>query len=179
MIDILDETLGDMSSIRQAIALRFKWYYHVTPARNADSIRRKGIIPKSDAAPPDQALRHIGCDAGKIICLSPLGADCVPPTVQQGPFICLALSTETLPHKIGLDWSHDGAVGIARVLRNERPDRSADAIFVEAVKRWGSMLSYEPIRIDGLRVCCKGCLPHDPARWPMLVGAANDCYIHF
>jgi len=179
MMDIHDETLGNMHSMRRAIALRYKWYYHVTPVGNVDSIRAKGIISNRDKKPPPQVVKHLGQASGHIVCLNPLGTDCVPPAVQQGPFVCLALSTETLPHRIGLDWSYDGAIGIAQVLRDEQPQRHVDEIFVEAVKRWGSLVSYDPVRLDHLRVCARGCLPHDPSRWPVLIGTPNDQLMHF
>jgi hypothetical protein len=179
MVDILNETLSDIPSMRKAIAERHWWYYHVTPVGNADGIRAKGILTNQDKAPPPQAAQYIGADAGKIVCLNPLGTKCVPPAVQSGPFICLTLNLETLPHKIGLDWSYDGAVGIAQVLRNEKPDRSASSIFQEAVYRWGSMISYQPIKIEGLRVCCKHSLPHNPERWPLLAGVGNEELVHF
>jgi hypothetical protein len=179
MEEIHDEMLRTMPQMRRAIALRYKWYYHVSPVLNADSIRKTGITTNQDKRAPPEVLKHVGPKGSRVICLNPLGADCVPPAVQQGPFICLAISTETLPHRIGVDWTYDGAVGIARVLRHEQPRRPADEIFVEAVKRWGSMVSYDPIPLNGLRVCAKGCLPHDPLRWPMLVGTTNDELANF
>ncbi|MCA1549697.1 hypothetical protein I6F36_22965 [Bradyrhizobium sp. BRP19] len=179
MPDILDETLSDMGTMREAIAFRFWWYYHLTPVRNVDGIRQFGIITSQDKAAPPQAEKYLGADAGKIICLNPLGTKCVPNAVQVGPYICLALSIETLPHKIGLDWSYDGAVGIAQTLRDEQPSRPIRDIFLEAIYRWGSMVSYEPIRPDGLRVCCTDCLPHDPRRWPTLVSVSNEMLMQF
>src|SRR5258705_10521797 len=135
--------------MRRAIALRYKWYYHVTPVGNADGIREKGIISNHDKMPPPQVVKHLGQAGGHIICFNPLGADCVPPAVQQGPFVCLALSTETLPHRIGMDWSYDGATDIAQVLRDEQPQRLAVEIFVEAGKRWGSVVWVDPVPLAG------------------------------
>jgi hypothetical protein len=136
---IHDEMLGDMPAMRMAIGLHFKWYYHVTPMRNVAPIRKEGLLPKRDKTAPDIVKKYAGSSASNLICLNPLGADVVPPTVQVGPFACLAIVNEALPMRLSLDWSYGGAFGIAEVLRSENANRPASSIFVE------SGLSGDPI----------------------------------
>jgi hypothetical protein len=165
---IHDEMLGDMPAMRMALGLHFKWYYHVTPIRNVASIRAQGLLPKRDKAALYIVMKYVGPSASNIVCLNPLGADSVPSTVQGGPFACLAIVNEALPRRLSLDWSYDGAFGIAEALRGESAQRPASSIFVESAKRWGSIVAY-----DALRAYCQGCMPHDPSRWPMLTTVAD------
>jgi len=168
-----DEMLSDMPAMRMALGGHFKWYYHVTPLRNVQSIRAQGLLPRPDKAPSEVVVKYVGRSASEIICLNPLGADVVPPTVQQGPFVCLAICRESLPRRIGLEWSYDGGFGIAEVLRAEDAARSAASIFVESAKRWVSILSYDAIPKEALHVYGRGCMPHDPKRWPKLTAVPD------
>ncbi|MBZ9940151.1 hypothetical protein LB533_03430 [Mesorhizobium sp. BR1-1-13] len=177
--DILQETVDNPQAMRTAIGSRFKWYYHLTPIGNADDIRAQGLLPHSDANAPQQVLDAFGAHARKIVCVNPLGTDIVPPPVQSGPFICLAFENEALPRYVGLDWSYGTATEIAQVLRNEDPSKPAADIFVEAIKRRGSMIAYGPISPGALRVYTKGSLPHDPTRWPCLSLVSNAELLHF
>jgi hypothetical protein len=171
---IHDEMLGDMPAMRMAIGLHFKWYYHVTPMRNVAPIRKEGLLPKRDKTAPDIVKKYAGSSASNLICLNPLGADVVPPTVQVGPFACLAIVNEALPMRLSLDWSYGGAFGIAEVLRSENANRPASSIFVESAKRWGSIVAYDAIPKEVLRAYRQGCMPHDPSRWPMLTVVTDD-----
>jgi hypothetical protein len=173
---IHDEMLSDMPAMRMALGRHFKWYYHITPLTNVPSIRAQGLLPRPDKAASEVVVKYIGPSASKIICLNPLGANVVPPTVQQGPFVCLAICRESLPRRVGLDWSYDGGFGIAEVLRAEDGGRSAACIFVESAKRWGSILSYDAIPKEALRVYVHGCMPHDPKLWPMLTAGSDHIF---
>lgn len=176
---ILQETLNYMGAVRMAAGRRYRWFYHLTPAGNADGIRDKGLLPHSCSSAPQPVEDALGKGANRIICFNPLGTNIVPPPVQSGPFICLAFENEALPSHVSLDWSCVGALGIARVLREEEPDRPIGEIFIEAVNRWGYMLAYDPIPRHYLRVCVKGCLPHNPKGWPMLTETENRRLMHF
>lgn len=179
MSDIHDELLGDMPTMRRAIALRYKWYYHLTPSNNASGIRSRGLLPNRDKAPPPSVVKYLGDSAGSIICLNPLGTDIVPPAVQQRPFVCLALSIEALPPQLSLDWSYDSAFEIAEILRKDNPQQPADDIFLESVKRRGSIVVYASIPRDALRVCCKERDPHNPSSWPWLINTTDDMLVTF
>lgn len=165
---IHQQLLGAMPEMRRALGRHFKWFYHVTPLKNVESIRDTELRPGSDKAAPDLVKSVIGRDASKIICVNPLGADTVPPCVQGGPFACLAFRNEALPKRLSLDWSHDGGFGIAEVLRDADQSRDAAEIFVEAAKRWGSIVIYGSVASDHLVGYKKGCAPHDPGHWPAL-----------
>lgn len=177
--EILAETLRETSAIRMAIGRKHRWFCHITPFGNADSIRKTGLLPNADARPPEPVIEAFGPASSRIICVSPFGVDIVPPAVQEGPFICLAFRNEALPIRIGLDWSYDGAVGLARVLREERPTAPIGEIFVEAVRRRGSMVLYDPVEPSALRVFTKSCPPHNPERWPTLTEADNSALGQF
>jgi hypothetical protein len=82
--EILEEILRERAAMRQAIGTKYKWFCHVTPIGNVDGIRGQGLLPHADAPPPEPVVRVFGQDAGKIICINPLGADTVPPAVQTG-----------------------------------------------------------------------------------------------
>jgi hypothetical protein len=176
---IHDEFFADMLGMRRALGLRFRWYYHVSPIGNADSIRQNGLVANVDKEAPSEVKKHLGNTCSKIICLNPLGSDVVPPAVQQRPYLCVAICREALPLRVGLDWSYDGAFGIAEGMRLREPGRNAGDIFAESAQRWGSVVSYDPITAAALRACTKGCLPHDPKHWPMLSAVTNDMLVAF
>lgn len=170
---ILRETLGNFQAVRLAIGARYKWFIHITRTANMAGIRQNGLLPHTDAPPPREVVEVLGDTAANITCLSPLGADLVPGPVGEGPFVCLAIENNALPPRIGLDWSYDGAVGIARVLRDEQRDSSVGEIFAAAVKRWGSMVVYDRIPPTDLRVYANGYFPLAPQHWPMLTNTAD------
>jgi hypothetical protein len=175
--DIHEEMLVGMPAMRMALGRHFKWYYHLTPKVNLPSIRRTGLEPKGDSAPPHPVVKHVGVSAIKRVCLNPLGADTVPAVVQPGPFVCLAVVNEDLPFRLSLDWSYDGAFGIANVLLADNPDLAATEIFVQSAKRWGSIVVYDPIPSRALRAYCHGYFPHDPAHWPELSAVQDDMLV--
>jgi len=178
---IHDEILADMRSMRQALGQRFYWFCHVTLLDSVGSIRETGLVPKADkdSSPPDVVRHYIGGTASERICLSPFGAKSVGPPVQEGTKVCLAIAHEALPARLGLDWSFDGGLGIASVLRHEAPCRNAASIFVEAADRWGSIVVYDPIPSEAIKAFAKGCAPHDLSRWPLLVDTMDEFLVTF
>lgn len=178
--DNIDEKiLREHAQMRIALAQRYRWFCHVTPVGNLVGIRRDGLQPRADKRAPELVVRHFGADASKIICLSPLGAQDVGPPVQQGISVCLAIENAALPARLGLDWSFDGAFGLPEVLRSDHPDWSVPLIFVTVVHRKGSVVSYDPIPRDALRVFAKDCPPHDLTRWPFLADTTDSDLVRF
>ncbi len=179
--DIHEEILADMPSMWQALGQRFYWFCHVTLLDSVGSIRKTGLVPKADkdSTPPHVVRQYIGKTASERICLSPFGAKSVGPPVQEGTKVCLAIAREALPARLGLDWSFDGGLGIASVLRHEAPARDATSIFVEAADRWGSIVVYDPIPKEAIKAFAKGCAPHDLSRWPLLVDTMDEFLVTF
>lgn len=173
---IHDEILADMPSMRQALGQRFYWFCHVTLLDSVGSIRKTGLVPKADK---DVVRHYIGGTASERICLSPFGAKSVGPPVQEGTKVCLAIAREALPARLGLDWSFDGGLGIASVLRSENPARDAASIFVESVDRWGSIVVYDPIPSEAIKAFAKGCAPHNLSRWPLLGDTTDEDLVTF
>lgn len=177
--NIDEQILRDHAEMRTALGQRYRWFCHVTPIGNLVGIRRDGLQPRSDRAAPDIVVRQFGADASNIICLSPLGAQDVGPPVQQGNRVCLAIENTGLPERLGLDWSFDGTIGLPAVLRRDHPEWSVPLIFVTVVHRRGSVISYDPIHRNALRVFAKDCPPHDLMRWPMLADTTDNDLVTF
>ncbi len=172
--EILERTLQRMGRMRRAIGQRYKWFYHLTPIGNVASIKTSGLKTNFDGYYPSPVVRELLGDRSEFItCVSPLGGDQVQPAVSKGPFACLAIVNEALPDRLGLDWSCVGAIGIMGQIWAGEPDMSLADAFVAAVKRWGTMAFYDDVPRDQLKICSRGCLPHDPGSWPRLIDVTD------
>lgn len=174
--EFFEATLQDMTAMRMALGHRFFWFTHLTQIENAQSIRTGGLIPKSHAGLPREVLAILGSDAANIICLNPLGSEAVGPPVQTGKRICLAICRNALPKRIGLDWSYGSMVNRAHGYWQAQPaqSKSVAQAFVDVVASWGSVVSYDLIPPEALRVLTKDTPPNDINRWPFLISTKDE-----
>jgi hypothetical protein len=171
MADINDELLTPtgMASARAALVGAYRWYLHQSASKNFCSIRATGLEPRRDAAPPETVINRLGSGAGAILCFHPIGSQCAPVGTPTPPLIRLAVDREHLPRRIGLDWSFSCYPWkLAILLRQESPSREIKDIFLEAVHRSGSVLSYDRIPVSHLRICCKSDSNASLCKWPQL-----------
>jgi len=83
----------------------------------------------------------------------------------------MALSAETLPFQLGLDWSHD-SWRIAATRKAGFPNWDNNQVLLNVVRGTGSIVSYDAVPASQLRVCPKG--RSDPSIWPMLSDVTAD-----
>lgn len=166
----INETiLAHPVEMRRALGLRYRWFCHVTPLKNVTAIRRRGLEPRSDSAPPDIVRRYMGPNAANIICLCPLGADDVGPPVQDGTRVCLAIERDALPMRLGLDWSFGGTLQRAEDVARDNAGMSPVDVFLAVVHSRGSLVAYDPIPENAIRAFVRGSQPHHILTWPALV----------
>jgi hypothetical protein len=167
------DLLKNMPRVRAALCNQFTTFVHTTPLANLDDVRKYGLGPREDAAVPEEVAEILGPKARAILCLHPIGASQFPRGTREGPFITLALHKEQLPKIVGLDWSYCWP-SIRHALH------AADdimAVVRETAHRYGSIVSYQPIPPEHLRVFCSGDAPAAPLGWRMLENA-NDNEIY-
>ncbi len=98
--------LQNMAAVRTALATRFNSFIHVTPSTNFERIRAEGLMPNRDLRPPQEVVAELGEEAGRILCLHPLGAQLRSAGTKDPPLISIAVCAPDLPVRVGLDWSY-------------------------------------------------------------------------
>lgn len=174
-MDINEFFLRNLVWVRRVLVLRFSWFMHVSEAGSLDQIRRDGLEPRGDSAPPLQVSEIIRDGAKNRVCWNPLGARLVPGPTKPPPYICFAIEARQLPARAGLDWSETSSRDLAdQLLKTRFPSPSSEEIFDEVVRRHGTFITYDGVEAAHLRVFTKGARPHDPLTWPMLSAAKDD-----
>ena len=147
---------------------------HVGDFTRFKSYQEQGLIPLrplggQPAACIENALKVLGRDARSVVCLWPIGSHDARPTRPHDQTFEMAFAGEDLPEAISLDWSYASALEIAEKIEEFKcVVWSSSQVFVEAVRRRGSVVSYEPIPPTVLRVRTRACRA-DPGGWPRLV----------
>ena len=166
-------TPDGMAASRRALINRFPWFVHVGNLADLESYQGHGLRPRNPGMQPPpcfaETIRALGADPDNIVCFWPMAAHDARPRRPGGQRFQMALAGEGLPAQVSLDWSYGTAVEIAQVLRDDFPGAPVDWIFVEGVRRRGSIASYLPIPACALRVRAVGCPENDPAAWPRLI----------
>lgn len=168
--DIYDEMFENTVSCRDALAGKYQWLTHDTPYICLASIRKNGLVPLPVSACPSEVLIRLGESGRKIACLHPVGAELRPQSSGAPPFVRLAMRSVDLPDQLSLDWSYDWS--LARVIRQDLPDRSCCDVFLDVARRRGSIAVYDGVPVLKLRIWREG-LPDDPAQWPKLAAVAD------
>ncbi len=182
-----EDLLKCMEGFRATLSLRFKWFIHETPFVFIDIINSTGLVPKSDAAPPAEVKAHLRSERVPILCLHPLGAKLIPRGAANSLVVAigdpepqrvrLAISSEDLPKRIGLDWSFEWSRQEARIRGNT--NLPIEAVGCELADEFGSIVSYDPISANLLKVCTHGVDSDLPDIWPNLNRVENTAILLF
>lgn len=179
MTDFINQ-IFEFTRIKKALVQNFRWLIHVSPEKHLGSINEKGLIASRDAYIPT-GLNNLVPDR-HILCLHPLGAKMCPlpvcKTVEDEPevnLVTLAVAVEELPERMHSDWSNAWQLQEGRISLYE--SRGADFVAKHLIAEFGSVVSYDAISPEKLRVFCVDAPPADPLRWSPLTSAA-DKMIH-
>jgi hypothetical protein len=164
--------------VRDALISEYRFFTHVSPVRNFESIKRDGLSRRTPdgfnpSRLPPVVRASIPDDPDKVVCLWPRGS--LNMNVQKHePTFVLALASEALPPRLGLDWSHD-SWSMACVRRQDAPQRPSIDIFLEVVQGSGSVVSYDPVPPISLLVRPKGSsVTSDPSHWQALPNTTKE-----
>lgn len=162
-------TPAGMAAAHAALIARYAWYLHVSDAEHFESIQKGGLKPNNPGcAPHGLVTKYLGTKAHAILCLRPLATLDTTPGRSTSRF-ALAVDSAALPRLIGLDWSFGGVWALAKIIKNDAPQMSAEDVFCEVIRRRGSVVCYDGIAPSSLRVRCNGHSPEDPAQWNELM----------
>jgi hypothetical protein len=163
--DIYDELFEDMQAGRDRLAREYNCFTHDTSHDRLAQIRKHGLLPHDVGSCPQKVFDQFGATGRQILCLHPVGNELRPRSSHDGPLVRLAVKGADLPGRLGLDWSYDWR--LARLIREDTPEKSHNDVLIEVARRRGSIAVYDRIPAAKLRIWKKG-LPDDPAQWPRL-----------
>ncbi|MER9065996.1 hypothetical protein NKH84_05430 [Mesorhizobium sp. M0902] len=167
------DVLNNMPAFRSELIRRFTWMIHSTPASNLTSIRQLGLVPNQDAPPSPEVRQRFG--HGKIVCLHPLGSKFSPKgaastiTFEHGQelkLVSLAIDTRDLPNDLGLDFSYSWQDATNHLAASTK---SAHETAGDIAHMLGSVVSFNTIAPDKIRVFANGSAPASPLTWPPLL----------
>lgn len=160
-------TLDGMAHARTAIVKEHPWFLHASRLRHFESVKQLGILPRNPYI-DDDARDDVPSDPRRVICLRPIFSEVDTTPKRDHDLFVLAVRNTDLPARIGIDWSFPSCGELVDILKAERPERDSADIFAEVVRRRGSVVSYDPIPLEMLRVRLKDSPPADPDKWPHL-----------
>jgi hypothetical protein len=170
--------LFEFENVRRALVLNFGWLIHTSPEVHIQSIRDQGLVPNRDAPIPAD-LNGILVNR-RVLCLHPLGAKLCPPaacnTIERHAdtkMVTYAVKSECIPRQMHIDWSN--AWEIQRDRFDGREALSGEEMALYLAINFGSVVSYEIIKPEKIRVFCNGNSPSNPLTWaPLLAGENAD-----
>ena len=168
--------LHQFPQVRRIIYNDFQWFIHTTQKRYLGDIRASGLCPRQCGVASQLVQQFFSPSQPHILCLHPLGAQLCPRGThgenerdQSGHFECIsfAIAREHLPLRLGPDWSYTPG------LRASDPANPLQTV-LDAARRYGSVVSYDAIPPQYLRVFCKDNPPADPLHWTRLPLASDS-----
>src|SRR5262249_39586850 len=118
---------------------------------------------------------ELGEEAGRILCLHPLGAERRSAGTKDPPLLSIAMSAPDLPPRVGLDWSNSWNIVLGRMeLHAQMP---IPEFVTRIANEFGSVISYDRIPPESLRVYCRGNPPTFPPEWQPLLRAEREALI--
>ncbi len=153
-----------MEAARDALVAECKWYIHCSPIASFESIKRSGVVKADPGGESPPSIKVFGRE---VVCLRPIGSEDSTPRRGEALFK-VAISAASLPSIVTLDWSFPGCWELACVLERGAERKSDEQIFCAVVKRRGSIMAYNSISVESLRVFTKGCVEDDPSAWPFI-----------
>jgi hypothetical protein len=166
------ELIENFDVVRRCLADRFNSFIHVTPFTNFERIRTEGLIPHRDMAPPVEIVEILGARAGEILCLHPLGSARRSAGTKEPPLISLAVLAADLPERVGLDWSYSCEIVIGRM--QLWPQMPIHEFVGRISNEFGSIISYDRIPPEKLRLLCRHDPPTYPLEWQRLAAAERE-----
>lgn len=170
-------TASGMALAHDALVRTYDWFLHETSVDHLASLRCGGLEARVQATAYEVDDVDL-LPSLKIICLHPKGSSLIPRGSAGTARIRLALGKIDLPTRIGLDWSYASCWNLARLIQDEHGG-SDDSIFLEVVRRSGSIVCYDDILPGKLRLCCKDSDENDPCTWPLLGDASDETIRQF
>lgn len=173
------DLISNIPAVHAALVSRYTWFIHASPDVNIKAIRSYGLLPNRDAERP-QYIVEAGI-TGKLLCLYPLGAIQQPrpsastlvlPLGRDPKFVTYAVMRTDLPPRVGIDWSFERDK-VERFLVNN-PHLSVGDAALAIAHEYGSIVSYEEVSPNKLRVFCHGDPPTNPLGWKLLTQASDD-----
>jgi len=162
-------TVAGMASARTALTAKYEWFLHVKPVSQFNHVKEKGLEPRNQGCTAEpEVLAARGAGGSNIVCLRPIGTFDTTPR-RGNTMYMMALHRDDLPTTVGLDFSYSGTWTLPAIIKNDCPTATNDDIFCEVVRRRGSVITYEPIPKEALRVWTTGKPQNDPSQWPRLV----------
>ncbi|SRR5258706_4009047 len=171
------DLLADMNAVRRAIVTRFPWLIHVTPVEALADIRIHGLQPLADAAAPADVMRTIG--NGSMVFFYPLGINQAAPPVSHkhgqstfsGDFATLAIRSCCIPSRVDIDWSFNPAD--VQSLIDWTGQSTIESVVADLIRRQGSLVTYDVVIPEKLRVFSVGDPPTNPENWKCLTHVQN------
>ncbi len=169
----IHEELFDAEGMQRALDALSKHYqflFHRAPIKKLDEIRNHGLRAFEQPLAKDVDLnlfeKLMGERPRKILCLKPSVTNLV---VQNDGLarVTLACSTSAVSCPIGLDWSYSSCWPLAEILRDAAPSRSSEDIFLEVVRRRGSVVTYCGVPASSIRIRLNSS-SSDASQWPAL-----------
>ncbi len=167
-----EELLQDFSRVRALVLQRYEWFIHVTSHLKYEAIVANGLLPHSDAPPPDEVVSILGEGARNILCLHPLGAVLHPAGLSDPPLVSFAVKGENMPRRLGLDWSY-----VWPMVGGYMKHYEMDQLVPKVLHELGSVVSYDPIPPSAIRVFCKGSRPSNPLTWVPLPDSSRTSVV--
>lgn len=152
---IQQEIWAHRTDLREPLARTYGLFVHETEYSRLRSIADCGLAARDAGSSADDALiRLLGHSETKMVCLHPVGSFPASST-KNGPFSLLGLAASFLPECVTLDWSFSGNWSLAKILKMDSPDLTATQIFLEVVRRRGSVAALNDIDPRYLHVLCQ------------------------
>jgi hypothetical protein len=169
------------AELRNALCGRYKCFLHETEKSRLESIRKAGLeVRNPGASSDDELMRKLtGGRVNGMVCLHPLGSTGGVGSAGTGPYVLLAVQNSGIPEEVTLDWSFPGCWDLAPVIAKDHPQTSTEDIFLEIVRRRGSVSCLSGILPNYLFILSKGDLGSAPQRWRRLVETTdNDVVVY-
>jgi hypothetical protein len=167
-----------MSSAHSAITGQYEWFIHGARRSSLQGIFQEGLRPHAKEPSTDMSLQDMSAVISRqIICFSPYPRKAPLFINMDEEALILAVARQSLPTKIGVDWSHGGC-GTYCSTHDTVCDTELGEAFVDIVKRMESLVCYEKILSSALRVCSKGNPDAPPSAWPEFLSTPLE-EVHF
>jgi hypothetical protein len=167
-------------ALRNALCAQYQCFLHETAKSQLGSIRQTGLEGRDPgASTDDQLMGELGVKQREIVCLHPLGSTRGVCSSLTPPYVLLAVKNSAVPHHVTLDWSWPGCWSLAPIIEKCGPQRTAEEIFLEIVRRRGSVAGLARIGREHLFILCKGENGSAPERWRPLVQTSEDDIVFY
>jgi hypothetical protein len=157
---------------------QYEWYINGARRSSFQGILQEGLRPQVKEPSTDMRRQDMSAVISrKVICVSPYPRKAPLFINTDEEAFKLAVAGQSLPSKIGVDWSHGGC-GSYCSMHDTICDAELGKAFVDVVKRMASFVSYRKILASALRVCPKSNPDAPPSAWPEFLSTSFE-EVHF